>query len=126
MRQAIAEKSISAIHEQMDRYHGEKPQGEICLVSEIRRLLIESGQGANVQYFDNHPRIVEATGKIADVQRYCINQFWHVQLGACEKNSFNERSMLLERGPFSEWLSVFRQGIIPFIIENDLPRPLED
>lgn len=116
--QEFAENPLAA---QMARYHAEKPAGDIDMIEEVRNLLIAAGQGNKIDIYDNHPRIVDAKNRHSDVQRHALNQFWMIQLGACEKPSFNERTYLLPRGDKSEWLKVFNLGVMPFIIENDLP-----
>lgn len=110
----------------MQRYHDKKPAGDIDMIEEVRKLLIEAGQGNKIHIYDNHPRIVDAKNRHSDVQRHALNQFWMVQLGACEKPSFNERTYLLPRGDKSEWLKVFNLGVMPFIIENDLPNEIHE
>lgn len=114
------------IQAQIDRYHAAKPQGDIDLVAEVRQILIESGQAGQLEHFDNHPRIQQAKDKHSDVQRFCLNQFWTIQLGDCEKPSFNERSYLIPHGEKTEWLKLFRQGVLPFIIDQDLPKQINN
>lgn len=59
-------------------------------------------------------------GSLAD-QRCTLNVFWQVQLGQFGRTTFRERFSLISEGTEADWLKLFKQFVLPFIIDKDLP-----
>lgn len=105
-----------------DSYSQPKPAGDIDLIAEVRRTIMEAGLGLNiVAAYDNHRHIVEAQGKTSDIQRFLLNRYFNLQLSDCP-NSRDARYSLIPNGTVSDWLRLFQTMVIPFMISNQLPR----
>ena len=98
---------------------------DIDLVAMVRGALEEKGLIPEVaQYFNPHHYIVCAEGKNSEVQRYYLNMYWTLQLIASKKECTAERMCLVNKGEPVDWIVLFKTKILPFIIENNLPRQL--
>lgn len=104
------------------QYNEEKPEGDIDLVAEVRNILMSNGLGQRLPTcYDNNVFIVEAVGKSSNVQRFLINRYWNQQLMLSNKPATEERYCLIPNGRVEDWISLFKDKIMPFILENDLP-----
>lgn len=109
--------------EQLNQYYAEKPKDDCDLISIVRTMLINSGVATEaINYYDNHPLIMSSLNKISHVQRFNLNRFWSVQLMASTNHSEEERYCLIPNGSNQEWLNLFESKILPFIIQNSLPK----
>lgn len=112
-----------ALQKSIEHYNTVKSEGDIDLVSEVRQLLCTVGQVKNLTLaYDQHRFIIEAQGKPSDVQRHLLNRYWSHQLMSASRNSTEERYCLIPDGQIGDWLTLFREKVIPFIMENDLPK----
>jgi hypothetical protein len=103
----------------------EKPVDDIDLISVVRDILYKSGlQVLTTANYDSHPLIISSIGKISSVQRFNLNRYWSLQLMSVDKYSEEERYCLIPNGSNDDWLSLFSHKVIPFIIENNLPKAL--
>lgn len=106
-------------------YYTPKPEGDIDLIEVIRGLLIESGLAANMMdSFDNHPLVVNSQNKISNVQRFNMNRYWSIQLMSVNTCSEQERFCLIPNGDINEWITLFKDKILPFLVEHDLPKTI--
>lgn len=104
-------------------YHRPPTENEIDLIAEVRAILISSGLGKNiVAAYDSDRHILDAMGRNVEVQRHMLNRFWNLQMLSCNESSINERYCLIPNGEIKDWLRMFKEGIIPFCIRNDLPK----
>jgi hypothetical protein len=105
------------------QYYQPKPEGDIDLVSEVRRVLVEAGLNQLVEAnYDNNRFIVDAANKPSSVQRFLLNRFWNYQLVSCEAVSIDERYCLIPNGTVQDWLKLFTEKVLPFAIANQLPK----
>lgn len=113
----------TAFKEQFELYKTAREQGEIDLVEETRRRLIEAGLSNEVTCaFDTNQYVIDAVDKKPEVQRYLLNRFWNVQLLTSNAESFEERYCLIPNGDIEDWLRLFSKKIVPFAVTHRLPR----
>ena len=106
----------------IDRYRQPRLDTDIDLVQEVRERLVMSGLlQRTVNYYDNNHFIISAKDKTPEVQRFLLNRYWSHQLMRATRPSLDERYCLIPNGEVSDWLSLFTDKILPFIIENNLP-----
>lgn len=106
----------------IEQYHQPKPEGDIDLIAEVRQHLVNSGLAQRAtEAFDNNHFIAEAANKPSTVQRFLLNRYWGMQLMQAGKPSIEERYCLIPNGEVSDWLKLFKEKILPFVIENNLP-----
>lgn len=106
------------------RFVQPKPEGDIDLVLEVRNILQSAGLLQNVLHaYDNHRFVIDAAGKCSDVQRFMLNRYWNLQL-SMSPNSIDVRYNLIPNGTINDWLRLFRDSILPFLIQNGLPKQI--
>lgn len=49
------------------------------------------------------------------------NRFWRIQLSRLKKNTIDERECLADDVGYQAWLRDFRKGVLPTILEYNLP-----
>lgn len=95
---------------------------EINLIIEVKNLLYSSGLKINCDNnFLKNPIIENAIDYGALYQREYLNKFWLYQLVQFGSESINQRFCLVDSGTPQEWLQLFRESILPFVIEKNLP-----
>jgi hypothetical protein len=106
----------------IEQYFIPRVENEIDLVSEVRQILVNAGL-ANIlnETFDNHHFVKEAINKPSHVQRYFMNRYWSLQLMTVPSKSIEQRYCLIPNGEIKDWLRLFNQAIVPFLIGNNLP-----
>lgn len=110
------------LQEGMEQYYQPKPDGDVDLVSEVRNMMLSCGLHSNVQVgFDNNRFVLEAVGKPSQVQRHLLNRYFNQQLASSNKPSIEERYCLIPNGDVRDWLKLFEQKVLPFLMENQLP-----
>lgn len=110
------------IEEKINEFHATKPEGDIDLVGEVRKLLVESGLGQNLhETYDINRFIVDAKNKHSNAQRYLLNRYWYLQLSKFQTATINERGSLIPNGSVHTWLKIFQEVILPKLIELRLP-----
>ncbi len=94
-----------------------------CVVSECRAILIENGLAIKVkEAYDTDSDICMAKSSSPEAQRDILNRYWMHQLLSSPIPSVEQRFALISDGTIDDWLRLFRQIAIPFILENDLPK----
>lgn len=97
-------------------------ENEINLVFAVRDILIGAGLLKNVEaHFDTNLSIQYATQMPFDQQRFYMNQYWITQLMCTGKNTMEERFCLIDTGTAKDWIHLFKERLLPFIISNQLP-----
>ena len=104
-----------------------RKEGEPNLIDEVRHLLIGNGLGQNVmQAYDCNPMIVSGNNLTAQAQQWILNRFWDdqfMQLSVIENVDVRvQRFSLIDETPADNWMRLFRQGMLTFITENNLPQ----
>lgn len=106
----------------IDKYHKPRNQNDIDLILEVRQVLVSAGLLMKViEAYDSDRFIIEAMDKGPEVQRFLLNRYWSQQLMRSEKPSIEERASLIPNGEITDWLFLFKEKILPFILENKLP-----
>lgn len=120
MKNALPEQ----LQPRFEQYHQTKDANDIDLTAVVRTILVEAGL---LQYviaaYDNDRFILEAQNKPSEVQRFLLNRYWSFQLMQSEKSSIEERSYLIPNGEIEDWIRLFQNKVLPFILENNLPTP---
>ena len=111
-----------ALQEGVKHYKQPKSEQDIDLLQEVRQLMIASGLGLKIpEAFNTNRFIIEAEAKPSDIQRFLLNRYWNQQLMSSPKMSIEERYCLIPDGNIQDWLQLFRDKVLPFVLENDLP-----
>lgn len=119
-----AESSI-AIKAGVDDYHKDRDSDDIDLIAEVREILNKAGLNNKLEEcFENHRFILEAKNRPSKVQRFLLNRYWTQQLLYAKKQSIEERYCLIPNGEIKDWIKLFNEKVLPFIIDNDLPIPI--
>lgn len=123
----MSEKAINpaVIQQGIGLFNQDRQETEVDLVDFVRSLLIQSGLSLNVQeFFNKDRRIVDASTRTTDVQRFLLNQYFNMQLMNASVSSIDQRAALLSSGDIRDWMVLFRERVLPFLIEQDLPRAI--
>lgn len=113
-------------HQQaVSQYYEKRAPGDKDLIAIVRRELESAGLGLKLPAaYDNNRFIMDARDKTPVVQRHFLNRYWSLQIMSSPKPSTEERFCLINDGTVEEWIVLFKAKILPFIIENDLPKVL--
>ena len=59
------------------------------------------------------------------VQRFLINRCLRIVLGKCNaENTLDERYCLVDTGEISDWIRLFKTGVAPCLVRNNLPEAI--
>ena len=101
----------------------EAAPGSLDMIAEVRRILQHNTLANQARsYYDTHRYIIDAEGKAPEIQRHYLNLYWGLQLVNADDNSIEERYCLVPNGNPKDWLVLFEQKIVPFLIKNNLPK----
>ena len=103
-----------------DFYNTPRVENEIDLVKHVRESLIESGAGDLISNFDESRFVIEAVDKTGHAQQFNLTRFFDLQLSAAPIDTSVERYALLYSLRADEWLGVFKNTILPTIVDNQL------
>ncbi len=116
------EQQNESFNEGISTYHQQKPDGDVDLIQVVREILLNSGLGQRIAAtYDSNRFILEAEGKVVEVQRHLLNRYWTQQLILSGKPTADERYTLIPNGEIKDWIKLFKAKVLPFILENDLP-----
>lgn len=122
---AYAKKLEGAKISNIDIFAEPRKEYEVDLVGEVRKLLIAGGQGPNIQNYDNYQLIKDAAPIGPVGQMFLLNRYWRLQLiGVDTESSLDARSHLIDDIPNEDWLRLFQEGVLPFILKHCLPRQM--
>lgn len=114
--------NVSALEKGVSMYNAPKNENEIDLIDAVRQYLIQAGLQDRVnQFYDTNRFIKEGIGKNAEVQRFLLNRYWTTQLMNANSESMNQRIALISNGDVRDWLVLFHERVLPFVIEQNLP-----
>lgn len=100
-------------------------QAEDNLIQFTRNIMIDAGLKQRVlDAFDNNQYIMDAKGTPAAMQRFLLNRFWMLQALSVDAPSHDVRFSLIETGSFQDWKRLFKDVVLPFAVQHDLPRRL--
>lgn len=107
-------------------YISKQNSGGVDLINEVRDILIGEGLGRQVEtYFDTNELILQSVGKDSVVQRFNLNRYWTLQiLASNDPRTSDVRYHLIHSGNPSDWLDLFKEGVVPFIVHHHLPKQL--
>lgn len=123
---SLTQQHVEAVQERfkgpMDFYNSQRQSDELNLVSVVREMMVEAGLGDRLPIaFDNNRFILEAMNRPAHAQQYNLNRYFTLQFMACAASSTMPRySLIYEIAP-SEWLTIFRDTVLPAIVDSNLP-----
>ncbi|HXQ36810.1 MAG TPA: hypothetical protein VN843_22550 [Anaerolineales bacterium] len=116
--------NMNQIQEGIEHFYIPRQEGDIDLVALVRYALEQQGLHERVANgFNNHPVIIDASDKQPSVQRWLLNHYWFLQLIDSEVDTMSVRSYLIHNGTEEDWMKLFVQYILPFVVKNDLPKP---
>lgn len=100
--------------------------GDFDFISEIRGLLIISGvTNECLEAFDSSKLIQDAVHMRPDAQRHLVNRFFRGQiLSIRDFDTIGVRTCLIDGGEYSDWMRLFKESVVPFLIQNSLPKTL--
>lgn len=103
-------------------------QPPVILAYEITTILQRAGHPRPEAWLTGlHPDALLAATDM-DVQRFLINRYWHVQIGALpaeaipREASMDIRYCLVPQGNYGRWMELFETKVAPWIVKNDLPK----
>ena len=108
--------------ETANQYDEVRHPEDLDLVAWVRNELFTAGLGQEaIQGFDTSPTIQTASMKRPEVQRYMLNKFLNLQLMMYASESINERFCLVPNGQITEWMTLFKNSVLPFLVAKRLP-----
>lgn len=103
-------------------FTAERQDGDADLVADVRTAMLSSGLlQLVVANYDNHPDILDAKTKRPEQQRFLLNRYFTLQLMTEPSKSIEQRFCLIPNGNLSDWLRLFNQKVLPFLVEHNLP-----
>jgi hypothetical protein len=95
---------------------------EINLVNEVHNLLCSSGLVKESESnFISEPTIAAIRESNFIVQMATLNTFWRIQLSRFGSESKQARYCLVDEADAKQWLKLFKEAVLPFIISKNLP-----
>lgn len=100
-----------------------KTENEIVdLISEVHKLLCDSGlRKESENYFLSYHSIVFVKDKNFMLQMEQLNMFWRIQLSKFGVESQQARYCLVDNAEPKQWIKLFKDAVLPFIISKSLP-----
>lgn len=115
----------SKLQEGFNNFYSGRQEGDIDLVALVHEALRYSHVSEeSLLAYSKHPLIIEASNKQPSVQRWLLNRYWVLQLVSIPVNSVNIRLYLIQNGTEEDWMRLFTQHVLPFLISNGLPKVL--
>lgn len=94
------------------------------LVQAMTHLLREAGH-PHPDAWEKDPQLHRDAFTYPDegVQRFLINRYWRMQIQRLPEDTMNVRYCLLDERHVKtvDWLRVFKEGVVPCILRNQLP-----
>lgn len=120
-KKQLAESKIANI----DIFTAPRKADEVDLVGTIRTLLLENELGPNIHHYDNSQLVKDAAPIGTIGQIFLLNRYWRLQLISVDtESSLDNRSRLIDDIDEGDWLRLFKEGVLPFIVKHSLPRQL--
>lgn len=108
-----------------DIFFSNRAEGDLDMIQEVRHILQTSGLANEAAIaFDTNQYIIDAVNIGPEGQRFLLNRFWNLQLLALGVSSIEERFCLVETGPYSDWIRLFKSKIVPCLVKHRLPKVL--
>lgn len=100
-------------------------QAEDNLLEYVRSIMIDAGLKQRIlEAYDNNQYIKDAQGTPANMQRFLLNRFWMLQVLSVDAPSHDVRFSLIDTGSFRDWKRLFKDVVLPFAVQHNLPRCL--
>ena len=97
-------------------------QAEDNLLEYVRSIMIDAGLKQRVhEAYDNNQYIKDAQGTPANMQRFLLNRFWMLQVLSVDAPSHDVRFSLIDTGSFRDWKRLFKDVVLPFAVQHNLP-----
>ena len=95
---------------------------QINLIAKCRELLVQAGiKPAQLEVYDTEAILQKSQTFNTATQRAALNQYWHLQLSPFGELTHAHRFKLIGNGSVVDWIRLFSEGPLDFIIANDLP-----
>ena len=95
---------------------------ELNLVNEVHNLLCVSGLvKESEENFISRPSIESVKDSNFIIQINALNTFWRIQLSRYGAESQQARYCLVDDAEPKQWLKLFKDAVLPFIISKNLP-----
>ena len=91
------------------------------LVVGIEAVLLENGLGTRINDFRNSRYYKSAEGKIFEVQRMYMNEYFFLQLSSVDADTIDARRCLVENGTYADWINLFNRIVVKRLAELGLP-----
>lgn len=117
---------VSYIDRHVSVYNRPRERREMDLIDDVRQLLLQSvGRDVVEQAFDQNRFIQEGRMRNAHAQQYCLNRYFSLQFMTLAPEHIDDSqmarfSLLTDAHPL-DWLTVFRQKVLPTLIHYRLP-----
>ena len=98
----------------------------IDMIEKVKQVLTSAGLVNEARHvFAVDPLIVSSHGQHYTLQRMNLNTYFLYQLSQFASESIEERYCLINDGTPEEWLRLFENKILPFLISKRLPVVLD-
>mgnify|MGYP001600876775 CR=1 FL=1 len=113
------------LKEGFNNFHAVRQPHDVDLVSMVRDALFHAGLGDRIETgYNQNPLILEAGDKRPSIQRWMLNRYWVTQFVSLRNvNTMEVRLYLVPGGTEEDWLRMFIQHVLPFVIQHGLPTP---
>jgi hypothetical protein len=118
---------MSEQHPLIQQYHSNKPEGDIDLISVVEKVFTTYGIQDKIPVFRSHRHVIEAQNKSSVAQRWLLNNYFRLQILSVGTKSGSlaspaeARYCLIDNGSIDDWIKLFNQNVMPFLLENKLP-----
>lgn len=111
------------LKEGIDSFNAPRQEGDMDLIAIVRQVLIDalSQKGRQLTGFDSNYLIAQALKAQPHIQRWQLNRYWTIQLACAPSSTLHIRQFLINDGTEEDWLRLFTQKVLPFVVDNNLP-----
>ena len=110
------------MYDRSQEYLNKREDGEVNLFDFVAQQFIQYGIPDNIVVVQDYFMKNDLMDRKPNVQKFYLNKFFTTQLLMSEKNSIEQRYCLITDGTIEDWAKLFKNKIMPFLVENNLPR----
>lgn len=94
---------------------------QVNLVEVVTAMLFSAGHPQPQAWLQGlHPDAINSNNP--EVQRFLINRYWRGQIAQVPGNTLDIRYCLVDQGQYTDWIRLFKNGVLPCIMDNQLPK----
>ncbi len=107
-------------------FHKQRADGDFDFISEIINIFNAGGFSPQaIDAFRNNKIVIDASVMVPEAQRHLMNRYFRSQmLSVRTADSINARGCLIDGGEYKDWIALFKDHIVPFLLQNSLPTKL--